>query len=79
MNLNLGSAFMRDTSFVQSADSGNETIAKIRLHFVLQIIICYALIIVSLVQISLKSPDKELWLITQFFYQIHFKSPTIKI
>ena len=32
-------------------------------HFFAQIIVVYMIIITSLVQISLRSPDKELWLI----------------
>ncbi len=63
MNLNLGSAFMRDTSSVHSADSSEQKLAKNKLTFLSQIVIIYAIIITSLVQISLQSPDKELWLI----------------
>ena len=63
MNLNLGSAFLRDTSSVHSADSSEQKLAKNKLTFLSQIVIIYAIIITSLVQISLQSQDKELWLI----------------
>ena len=63
MTLNLGSAFMRATSSVHSADSCEQKLAKNKLTFLFQIVIFYAIIITSLVQISLQSPDKELWLI----------------
>ena len=63
MNLNLGSSFMRDTSSVHSADSSVQKLAKDKLTFLSQIVFIYPIIIESLVQISLQSLDKELWLI----------------
>lgn len=57
------SSFVRpDTTSLQSSDS-KAKLPKNRLAFFSQIIIVYMIIITSLVQISLQSPDKELWLI----------------
>ena len=47
---------------MQSTDSKGK-IVKTRFTFLAQIIVLYFIIITSLVQISLRSPDKELWLI----------------
>ena len=52
-----------DTTSVQSATNSRDKLAKNRLTFFSQIIVVYIIIITSLVQISLRSPDKELWLI----------------
>lgn len=61
--MNFKSSFVRgDSTSVQSAE-GRDTLPKNRLTFFAQIIVVYAIIITSLVQISLRSPDKELWLI----------------
>lgn len=51
-----------DTASLQSLDSKTK-LAKNRLTFFSQILIVYIIIITSLVQICLHSPDKELWLI----------------
>ena len=48
-----------DTGSVQSAE-GRDRIVKNRFTFFAQIIVVYMIIITSLVQISLRSPDKEL-------------------
>lgn len=56
------SVIRRDTDSLQSADTLDK-FPKNRLTFLSQIIIVYAIIITSLVQICLQSPDKELWLI----------------
>lgn len=61
--MNFRSSFVRDTASLQSADGSQGILAKNRLTFLAQIIVVYAIIITSLVQISLRSPDKELWLI----------------
>lgn len=50
-----------DSSSLQS--SCKDKIPKNRFTFLAQIIVVYMIIITSLVQISLRSPDKELWLI----------------
>ena len=64
MKMDLRSSFVRgDTTSVQSATDSRDKLAKNRLTFFSQIIIVYIIIITSLVQISLRSPDKELWLI----------------
>ena len=51
-----------DSASVQSTDSRGK-IVKNRFTFLAQLIVVYIIIITSLVQISLRSPDKELWLI----------------
>ena len=48
---------------VQSTPGSKNKTAKNPLTFFTQIIVVYMIIITSLVQISLRSPDKELWLI----------------
>ena len=61
--MDLRGSFVRgDTASVQSAE-GRDRIVKNRFTFFAQIIVVYMIIITSLVQISLRSPDKELWLI----------------
>ena len=56
-------SFVRgDTASVQSAE-GRDRIVKIVSPFFAQIIVVYMIIITSLVQISLRSLDKEVWLI----------------
>ena len=63
MKMDLRGSFVRgDTASVQSA-KGRDRIVKNRFTFFAQIIVVYMIIITSLVQISLRSPDKELWLI----------------
>ena len=57
-----GSFVHGDTASVQSAE-GHDGIVKKRFTFFAQIIVVYMIIITSLVQISLRSSDKELWLI----------------
>ena len=57
-----GSFVRGDTASVQSAE-GSDRIVKNCFTFFAQIIVVYMIIITSLVQISLRSPDKELWLI----------------
>ena len=57
-----GSCVRGDTASVQFAE-GRDRIVKNRLNFFAQIIVVYMTVITSLVQISLRSPDKELWLI----------------
>ena len=59
--MDLRGSFVRgDTASVQSAE-GRDRIVKNRFTFLL--IVVYMIIVTSLVQISLRSPDKELWLI----------------
>ena len=61
--MDLRGSFVRgDTASVQSAE-GLDRIVKNQFTFFAQIIVVYMIIITSLVQISLRSPDKELWLI----------------
>ena len=61
--MDLRGSFVRsDTASVQSAE-GPDRIVKNRFTFFAQIIVVYMIIITSLVQISLRIPDKELWLI----------------
>lgn len=55
MNLSLDSRTSSTTSDLK--------IPKNRWSFLAQIVVVYAIIITSLIQISLRSPDKELWLI----------------
>ena len=63
MKMDLRSSFTRgDSTSIQSSD-GKDVIVKNRITFLAQIIVVYIIIITSLVQISLRSPDKELWLI----------------
>ena len=63
MKMDVKNSFMRcDSASVQSTD-GKGKIVKNRFTFLAQIIVVYIIIITSLVQISLRSPDKELWLI----------------
>ena len=57
-----GSFVCGDTAYVQSAED-RDRIFKNQFTFFAQIIVVYIIIITSLVQISLRSPDKELWLI----------------
>ena len=55
-----GSFVRGDTASVQSAE-GHDRFVKISFHFFFaQIIVVYMIIITSLVQISLRSPDKEI-------------------
>ena len=62
MKMDLRGSFVRgDTASVQSAE-GHDRIVKNRFTFIAQIIVVYMIIVTSLVQISLRSPDKELWL-----------------
>ena len=62
MKMDLRGSFVRgDTASVQSAE-GRDRIVKNRFTFFAQIIVVYMIIVTSLVQISLRSPDKELWL-----------------
>ena len=64
MKMDLRGSFVRgDTASVQSAE-GCDRIVKNRFTFFAQIIVVYMIIITSLVQISLRSPDKELLLIS---------------
>ena len=61
--MDLKSSFMRsESASVQSTDNTGK-IVKNSFIFLAQIIVVYIIIITSLVQISLRSPDKELWLI----------------
>ena len=61
--MDLRGSFVRgDTASVQSAE-GRNRIVKNRFTFFAQLIVVYTIIITSSVQISLRSPDKELWLI----------------
>ena len=63
MKMDPKSSFTRsDSASVQSTDSRGK-IVKNRFTFLAQIIVIYIIIITSVVQISLRSPDKELWLI----------------
>ena len=63
MKMDLRGSFVRgDTASVQFAE-GRDRIVKNRFTFFAQIIVVYMIIITSLVQIRLRSPDKELWLI----------------
>ena len=63
MKMDLRGSFVRgDTASVQSAEGRDRTV-KNRFTFFAQIIVVYMIIVTSLVQISLRSPDKELWLI----------------
>ena len=63
MKMDLRGSFVRgDTASVQSAE-GRDRVVKNRFTFFAQIIVVYMIIITPLVQISLRSPDKELWLI----------------
>ena len=60
MKMDLRGSFVRgDTASVQSTE-GRDRIVKNRFTFFAQIIVVYMIIITSLVQISLRSPDKEL-------------------
>ena len=62
MKMDLRGSFLRcDTASVQSAEGLNR-IVKNRFTFIAQIIVVYMIIITLLVQISLRSPDEELWL-----------------
>ena len=62
--MDLRSSFVcGDTTSVQSITENRDKLAKNRLTFFSQIIAVYIIIITPLVQISLRSPDKELWLI----------------
>ena len=61
--MDLSSSFVRgDTTSVQSTTENGNKLAKTRLIFFSPIIVVYV-IIKSLVQISLRSPDKVMWLI----------------
>ena len=51
------------TALQYNLQTVKEKIVKNRFTFLAQIIVVYIIIITSLVQISLRSPDKELWLI----------------
>ena len=63
MNRDPKSSFMRsESASVQSTDSTGKIVKK-RFTFLAQIIVVYIIIITLLVQISLRSLDKELWLI----------------
>ena len=63
MKMDPKSSFMRsDSASVQSTDSRGK-IVKNSFTFLARIIVVYIIIITSLVQISLRSPDKELCLI----------------
>lgn len=66
MKMDFRSSFTRsgDNTSVQSSTTNSQSkIAKNPLTFFSQIIVVYMIIITSLVQISLRGPDKELWLI----------------
>ena len=66
MKMDFRSSFTRsgDNTSVQSTPGSKSKTAKNPLTFFFtQIIVVYMIIITSLVQISLRSPDKELWLI----------------
>ena len=65
MKMDFRSSFTRsgDNTSVQSTPGSKSKTAKNLLTFFTQIIVVYTIIITSLVQISLRSPDKELWLI----------------
>ena len=65
MKMDFRSSFTRsgDNTSVQSTPGSKSKTAKNPLTFFTQIIVVYMIIITSLVQISLRSPDKELWLI----------------
>ena len=65
MKMDFRSSFNRsgDNTSVQSSADSKTKIAKNPLTFFTQIIVVYMIIITSLVHISLRSPDKELWLI----------------
>ena len=61
--MDVKSSFMHgDSASVQSTDSKGKIVKK-RFTFLAQFIVVYIIIFTSLVQISLRSPDKELWLI----------------
>ena len=81
MKMDLRGSFVRgDTASVQSAE-GRDGIVKNRFTFFAQIIVVYMIIITSLVQISLRSPDKELWLIllsSSIGYMYILPSPGLK-
>ena len=63
MKMDLRGSFVGgDTASVQSAE-GRDRIVKNRFTFFAQIIVVYMIIITSLLQISLRSPDKEVLLI----------------
>ena len=63
MKMDLRGSFVRgDTASEQSAE-GRDRIVKNRFTLFAQIIVAYMIIITSLVQISLRSPDKEFWYI----------------
>ena len=63
MKMDPNNSFMRsDSASVQSTESRGK-IVKNRFTFLAQMIVVYIIIITSLIQISLRSPDKELWLI----------------
>ena len=59
------SSFTRsgDNTFVKSTKGSKSKTAKNPFTFFTQIIVVYMISITSLVQISLRSPDTELWLI----------------
>ena len=65
MKMDFRSSFNRsgDNTSVQSSADSKTKIAKNPFTFFTQIIVVYMIIITSLVHISLRSPDKELWLI----------------
>lgn len=50
-------------SSTSTTTSGERHKPKNPWSFLAQIVVVYAIIITSLIQISLRSPDKELWLI----------------
>ena len=63
MNMDLRGSFVRgDTASVEYAEGGDR-IVKNPFTFFAQIFVVYMIIITSLVQISLRSPDEDLWLI----------------
>ena len=65
MKMDFRSSFTRsgDNTSVQSTPGSKSKTAKKSFNIFTQIIVVYMIIITSLVQISLRSPDKELWLI----------------
>ena len=65
MKMDFRSSFTRsgDNTSVQSTPGSKSKTAKYPLTFFTEIVVVYMIIITSLVQTSLRSPDKELWLI----------------
>ena len=63
MKMDVKSSIMRSDSASLQFTECRGKIVKNRFTFIAEIIVVYIIIITLLVQISLRSPDKELWLI----------------